>query len=224
MIRVAVDVETSGFKTWWHDVITIGLAVYENESQAPIATFYDKCRPWMPANFNPESKIAHGFDLEDTLRWQEPRSMSVGILHFLKEFKPRIGYIPFLYHAQNNFDFFFVQNLFIKSELQFSFYKIFNEQHTISTLIEARYAGYQGNDLKSWAARLNMTFNHHNALDDALMCGAIYNYLRSSNGTLFKSEDKQDREFYRGRTGKVRASKSGAGKNNKLSDIQGKII
>lgn len=182
MIKVAVDVETSGFKPFWHDVISIGLAVYENDEDTPLATFYDKCRPWTPKTWNADSTKAHGFLLEDTLQWQDCRSLCVKALHFLKGFYRPGSYLPFVYHAESNFDYLHTQSLFIKADLHFSFYKVFNEQHTRSTLLKARELGYSGNKLSLWANRLNREFVHHNALDDALMCGAVDNYLIKNGG------------------------------------------
>lgn len=224
MLRVAADVETTGFKTWWNDVITIGLVVYEGDSNEPAATFYDTCRPWISANFNADSKIAHGFSLEDTLQWQDPRDLCIKILHFLKAFKPSIGYIPFIYHANNNFDFMFIQNLFVKAELQFSWYKVFNEYNTISTLTMARDMGYQGNDLKMWASRLGRDFQHHNALEDALMCGAIFNFLRSENGQIFKGINKQSTGFHTRGVDKTSIGKSLSRISSKRPDIQGSLV
>lgn len=178
MIKVAVDVETSGFKPFWHDVITVGLVVYEVKKEfTPIATFYGKARPWTPSTFDPESSVAHGFSLEDTLAWPDVRSLCIQILHFLKGIYRPGQYIPFVYHAERNFDFRHLLALFIKAELQFSFYKVFSEYHTHSTLTEARAQGYTGNKLSLWANRLGIEFNHHNALDDALMCAALDCYL-----------------------------------------------
>lgn len=182
MIKVAGDVETTGFKPFWHDVISIGLAAYEPGVDAPLATFYGTCRPWTPSTFDPESTNAHGFTLDDVMRFQDPRSLCIQILHFLKEFYRPGSYLPFIYHAQANFDLLHIIALFVKCELQFSLYKVFSETCTRSTLLEARSLGYKGNDLKSWASRLNREFVHHNALDDALMCGAVDNYLIKHGG------------------------------------------
>jgi DNA polymerase III epsilon subunit-like protein len=182
MIKLAIDVETTGFKPFWHDVITIGIAVFEDNEDTPIATFYDGCRPFNPANFDEGSIVAHGFTLKETLEWQSVRQLALKVLHFLKEFYRPNQYFPFLYHAQNNFDYMHTQSLFINAELQFSFYKAFKESETRSTLLEARKLGYVGNKLDQWANRLNRQFVHHNALDDAIMCGMVDNYLIKHGG------------------------------------------
>lgn len=181
MIKVAVDVETSGFKPFWHDVITIGIVVYDDEADefTPIATFYGKARPWTPSTWDEGSTEAHKFLLEDTLGWPDVRTLCVQILHFLKPFFSG-KYLLFVYHAERNFDFLHMQSLFLKGDLQFSFYKAFSETHTHSTLLEARSQGYSGNKLSLWANRLNREFVHHNALDDALMCAALDCYLKKN--------------------------------------------
>lgn len=182
MIKVAVDVETSGFKPFWHDVITIGIVVYDDEVDefTPIATFYGKARPWTPSTWDEGSTEAHKFLLEDTLGWPDVRILCIQILHFLKPFFRPGQYLPFVYHAQSNFDFLHMQALFLKGDLQFSFYKAFSETHTHSTLIEARQQGYEGNALSKWSNRLGREFVHHNALDDALMCAALDCYLKKN--------------------------------------------
>lgn len=186
MIKVAVDVETSGFKPYWHDVITIGMCVYEvQEVFNPIATFYGTCRPYSPANWNVDSEKAHKITLHEAMAHQDDcRSLCVKTLHFLKEFYRPGHYVPFVQHAPftDNFDYLHTQALFIKAELQFSFYKFFSERITQNTMRMAHEAGYRENSLKHWAPRLNREFVHHNALDDALMAAAIDCYLSTNGG------------------------------------------
>lgn len=184
MIRVAVDVETSGWKPFWNDVITIGIVVYDDSASdfTPIATFYGKARPWTPSTWDEGSTNAHKFFLEDTLEWPDVRTLCIEILHFLKRFYTPNKYLLFVYHAERNFDLRHMMALFIKAELQFSLYKVFSETHTHSTLLEAREKGFTGNTLSLWANRLNRQFVHHNALDDALMCGALDIYLLRNGG------------------------------------------
>jgi DNA polymerase III epsilon subunit-like protein len=212
MIYLVADVETTGFKPWWHDVISCGLVIKNSEHET-LATFYDTCKPWIPANYNPDSSIAHGFTLHEMMQFQPPELLAKKILHFIAPFRTEGAYMPWVaHHNQMSFDFLFLQNLFVKSALQFSFYKCFNLSHAESTIQMGKAAGYDENNLKSWAMRLGKTFNHHNALDDALMCAEVYKFLTVKKGANleFKSEPKQKAKFHKQRAGKADSSNNSA--------------
>jgi DNA polymerase III epsilon subunit-like protein len=181
MIKIVCDIESTGFKHWWHDLISIGLVALD-ETNNVTGTFYGTCRPWWGEieHFNPDSTKAHGFTFSDSMTFQEPRKLAISVLNFLAPFRTPGQYSTFINHSLSDFDFFFVQSFFYKCELQFSFYKMFNHSKCVDTIRLARDAGHQGNSLSQWASRLNQSFNHHNALDDALMCARVYKFLKES--------------------------------------------
>ena len=82
-----------------------------------------------------------------------------------------------IHHSQNNFDFLFFHNMFLKNELQFSFYKMFHRDHVFSTIDIGRELMYEKNNLKAWCERINHDIGqHHNALDDAIACAKIFKF------------------------------------------------
>jgi DNA polymerase III epsilon subunit-like protein len=83
---------------------------------------------------------------------------------------------PLFYHAIKGFDYLFLDWFFRKENLEYSLYKIFTFPTSHSTVLLARSLGYEGNKLDQWAQRLSETFEHHNALDDAMMCAKLLQY------------------------------------------------
>jgi DNA polymerase III epsilon subunit-like protein len=175
---IVCDVETSGRHRWYHDVVSCGLVVVDADFKI-IDKWYQECSPWMPKHFDDETTAIHGLSLGYLLQQQSSYQMCVNILHFLDAYrdKNQIVYRPFIYHALNRFDFNFMENLFLKNSLEFSFRKMFHREHSFSTLKMARDLGYDSNDLKSWAGRMGEYLDHHNALSDTMVTAKLFRYF-----------------------------------------------
>jgi DNA polymerase III epsilon subunit-like protein len=180
MYYIVNDNETSGRHHWWHDVVTCGLVVLDEDFRI-VNKFYEECSPWMPKNFDHETVEIHGKSLDYLMRQQSPKQMCINMLHFLNDYrdKNQIVYMPFIYHALNRFDFKFMDSMFLKNGLEFSFRKMFHWQHSFSTIRMARQLGYSNNGLDEWGLRLGKRFMHHNALDDAFIAAEVFAYLMS---------------------------------------------
>jgi DNA polymerase III epsilon subunit-like protein len=179
----SLDLETTGFCPIRNDVISIGLIVLDSQLKE-IESIYLKVRPdhyaWM-SDDNVATHV-HGFKLSEMLFFEERRSVIVKLMNFLKPFKHEINLPrPLFYHATNAFDYLFLEWFFRKENLQYSFWKIFNHQSSHSTVLLTRSLGFEGNKLNQWADRLSVSFNHHNALDDARMCAKILQYILKNN-------------------------------------------
>lgn len=182
MIYVVNDVETGGRHKWWHDVVSCGLVIIDQDFNI-IDTFYEKCCPWYPKNFDDETVAIHGMSLDHLKRQQSSRELCIKVLHFLNQYrnKERIEYLPFVFHALNNFDYNFMENMFLKNDLQFSWYKLFNRCNAHSTIMMAREQGYEKNGLAEWAPRIGVrNEQHHNALNDAIICAKIFKHLKTT--------------------------------------------
>jgi DNA polymerase III epsilon subunit-like protein len=157
-----------------------------NDKQDIIDTFYDECCPWYPKSFDEETVQFHGMSLSYLKRQQSSYNMCIKILHFLNKYRDenKIVYRPFIYHALNRFDFLFMENLFLKNGLEFSFRKIFHRQHSFSTIKMAREFGYNDNGLDVWANRLGDRFEHHNALSDAKQAARVFQHLTWKGASL----------------------------------------
>lgn len=179
MYYVVNDVETSGRHRWYHDVVSCGLVVLDHDFNI-VNKFYQECCPWMPKHFDVETVEIHGLALQHLMQQQSSYQMCINILHFLDTYRDKskiISYVPFVYHAQNRFDFLFMYNLFLKNGLEFSFRKMFHRQHSFSTLKMARELGYESNDLKAWASRMGEYLDHHNALADTVLTAKLFKHF-----------------------------------------------
>ena len=215
---IVCDVETSGFKHFWHDIISVGLVAL-NDDLSPSHTFYGTCKPWQPKNVNPESCEVHGFSIPEMMTFQEPEQLALKILHFLAPLRTPDKYFHFVSHSQGLFDFNFMQSFFIKTGLQFSFYKVFNTEHTEFTVKMGKSVGYEESNLKAWAKRLNLSFNHHNALDDALLCASVYKFLKEQKDDVLKSNSEQKPRVHRKRTNKIELSNGFVATSSQLSIV-----
>jgi DNA polymerase III epsilon subunit-like protein len=173
-----IDIESTGFCPIRNDIISIGLVVLDDKLQV-IDTFYEKAKPdvykWMT-----EDTVAthvHGFTLSEMLFFPDRMVTIKKLMIFLVKYlcsshTPR----PLFYHAIKGFDYLFLDWFFRKENLEYSLYKIFTFPTSHSTVLLARSLGYEANKLDQWASRLGESFNHHNALDDAMMCAKLLQY------------------------------------------------
>lgn len=175
-----IDVETSGFCPIKNDVITLGLEVVDGALNT-VDSLYLKMKPDIYKWMNEESVATevHRITLREMMLHPERRDSLIELLHFLKKYKcPKNTPRPLFYHALKGFDYLFLEWAFRKENLQYSLWKIFDFPQSHSTVLLGRSLGYEGNSLKEWSKRIGKSnFNHHNALDDALMCGNILRHI-----------------------------------------------
>lgn len=171
-----IDIESTGFDPIRNDVTSLG-AIVTDSSLNELNAFYTTVKPDMNKFVSDEALSVSGFTRANLMIHTPQRDACIAFMKFLK---PYVELFPqiMVTHSLNNFDWRFVDWLFRKQELNYSLYKILRYDYQESTIKMGRDAGYQTNKLNEWADRLNMTFNHHNALDDARMCLEIYRHLK----------------------------------------------
>lgn len=185
MYYIINDVETSGTHSWYHDIVSMAYVVV-NEDLSIIDSFSGVCCPWDINHFNLDTVGIHGFSPE-YLRYQKSsHDLCIDSLHFLNKYrnKERITYMPFIYHGLNRFDFRFVENWHLKNGLEFSSRKVFNRQHTFSTIKMARQLQYENNSLDVWAMRLGIRLEHHKVLSDTMAAAKLFIYLMKKGITM----------------------------------------
>ena len=173
-----IDIESTGFCPIRNDIISIGIVVLDDKLKV-IDTFYEKAKPdfykWM--NEDTVASHVHGFTLSEMLFFPDRITTIKSLMNFLVKYLcPSHTPRPLFYHAIKGFDYLFMEWFFRKENLEYSLYKIFTFPTSHSTVLLARSLGYDGNSLDKWAVRMNEKFNHHNALDDAMMCVKILQY------------------------------------------------
>lgn len=174
-----IDFETSGFCPIRNDIISMGLIVLDDKLKV-IDTIYLKFKPDLYKGMTEENVATHvhGFTLSEMLFFPERRKSLIELLHFLKKYKcPSNSTRPLFYHALKGFDYLFLEWAFRKEDLVYTMWKVFDFPTSHSTVLLARSLGYEGNKLDQWASRMSEDFNHHNALDDAMMCAKLLQYI-----------------------------------------------
>jgi DNA polymerase III epsilon subunit-like protein len=172
---VFLDLETTGFDPIRNDVTSMG-AIITDSSRIVLDELYTTARPDINKFTSDEALNISGFSKAQLLLHKPQREACIDLMKFLK---PHLEEFPLMMvsHTSNNFDWRFLDWMFRKQDLNFKIYKALRHDYQQSTIKMGRSAGYDGNKLNQWAERLSLTFNHHNALDDARMCLEVHKFL-----------------------------------------------
>lgn len=176
--KIFLDVETTGFDPIRNDVISLG-AVITDGSLSVVDEFYTTIKPNINKFISDDALAVSGFTRDQLIEHKPQRDACIDFMWFLKPFlseEPQ----SMVSHTNNGFDWRFVDWLFRKQDLNYNLYKILRHDYQESTIKIARDLGHSNNKLNDWAKKLNLNFNHHNALDDARMCMEVYKWLLST--------------------------------------------
>lgn len=174
------DVETTGFCPVRNDVVSAAFIVTDKKLDIK-DKFYIEVRPEFNKFYSERAEEIHGFNKEKLKTFMPRKEACIKILTFLKPFKdPKSNPRPFIFHANRNFDYKFIDQMFRKESLQYSLWKVIEGGNLISTLKMARAANYKSNKLSEWASRLGVDLIHHNAMSDTNTCLEIYKHLTRS--------------------------------------------
>lgn len=173
--NIFIDIESTGFDPIRNDVTSLGAIVSDGHLNI-VNEFYTTARPDINKFTSDDALKISGFTREELLNHTPQRDACIDFMYFLKPF---LSELPqnMVSHTSNNFDWRFIDWMFRKQELNWNIYKILRHDYQESTIKIARAQGHSNNKLNEWALRLNKTFNHHNALDDARMCMEVYKWL-----------------------------------------------
>lgn len=176
------DVETTGFDPIRNDVISCCIIVLDCEFNR-VGEFYETARPEFNKFYSEDAEKIHGFTRDILKGFQHPRGFCINLLKFLNDFRAPGKWHPFIYHALEKrnswkFDYHFMEWMFRKQNLQWSWFKMFDDRFTQSTITMARNMGYSNNRLNDWADRLGFDLNHHDAKSDTECCAEVYKFLK----------------------------------------------
>ena len=175
--KVFMDCETNGFCQTRNDIISLAMIVTDNDLNIK-EEFYTESRPEFNKFYSEKAEEIHGFSKKQMESFKPRKEACVDILKFLKPFKdPKNAALPFIFHANGNFDYKFLKGMFMKEELEWSLYKVINGNNLISTLKLARDAGFKKNKLSDWSERIGFDLQHHEALSDTRGCYEVYKHL-----------------------------------------------
>ena len=181
MYKFVCDVETSGLDYIRNDVLDFTILAIDSDSNL-LGEFSSKIRPSSVIGraWSTDAQKVHGYTPEQAIAFPERRKVLIDLLHFLKPYKDENNFPQeFIFHALRKFDYNFMEWAFRKEGLQYSFFKMFQHSHAVSTIDIAKEitGNKRGHSLDKWAKRINFDLDHHNAKSDTYACLELYRYL-----------------------------------------------
>lgn len=176
---IFLDIESTGFDPIRNDVTSIG-AIVTDRSHNVLSEFYTTVKPEINKFTSEDALVISGFSREALMQHKPQREACIDFMKFLK---PYLELFPqtMVSHTVNGFDWRFLDWLFRKQDLNNNLYRVIRHDFQQSTIKIARDLGHSNNKLNEWAERLNLSFKHHNALEDAFMCFEIHRHLLDKN-------------------------------------------
>lgn len=143
------DVETTGFDPFRNSVISLACVLRDRET-GRLHEFYEECRPEFNKReyvfkgktvelWSKDAERVHGISWSRAQAAQHPTDLCVKLTRFMKPFATDSRYL-FIYHANTNFDFQFIEALMAKQHqnLHWWFQRRFHPKVTVSTMKLAR--------------------------------------------------------------------------------------
>jgi DNA polymerase III epsilon subunit-like protein len=179
-----IDTETTGFTPLNNDIICLSCEIRDLDWSLK-GEFTGYYSPQTKKRWSPHAEKVHGFSYEEACSFDHPRVTDIKFLNFLKEFKTDDNKpILFVAHDKNGFDFKFTEWSFRWHDLQYSFFKVFNQEYRVSTVKMGEIAGYPKNKLNIWAERIGFDLDHHEVKSDRIACSKVFKHLMESDNEL----------------------------------------
>ena len=153
MCWVSIDIETDGLIPSKYSMISLGAVIVEKGLKR---TFYATLKP-ISKEFNIDALSISGFSREETLKFEEPKTV---MLRFKKWLDDNCQGKPYFISDNNGFDWQFVN-------WYFHYFLGENPFGYNSTNLRSLYQGLN-KDMKAHFKHLRKTKHTHNALDDAM--------------------------------------------------------
>lgn len=202
MYKFIVDLEFTGLDPITNDVIEMAVIVVNEENEV-VDKFHSNMAPEIinEKTWDIKAQEIHAITPSEARRFPNRRDVAISFLHFLVPYKDEKNFPrEFICHALPDkffdkktkkwswpyIDYFFLEWVFRKENLHFSFFKVFSQGKLTSTIKMAReFTGERrGHKLNIWAKRLGIELKHHEAMSDAMACLEIYKYLSSKKECL----------------------------------------
>lgn len=214
MVRIVVDVETTGLDPIVNDIIDISLFVINDQFEI-IDEFRQTVKP-DPINsitWDQEAQNVHGYTKKDVSVFMNRKKFCIKLLHFLVPHKNEDNSpLEFICHALPekffdpnrkqfswpHIDYHFLEWAFRKENLERSFFKVFSTNNITSTIKLARKhtGNHRGHKLNVWAENIGFKLDHHNAKSDALACLELYKYFMENQCTPLETTNKKELTLY----------------------------
>ncbi len=180
--KLVVDTETTGLKTFTHDIIAIGAIILDEKNEI-IDSFKDNAQPQSFDQWTESAEAIHKISKFDAARFKTQKEMVIDMMKWIKPYKHENNYpMEFISHSNGAFDFRFLEAAYTKLDLYFSFTKILSREKHTSTiqLAKEKIPSMENYKLSTLANYFSIELNHHEAMSDAIACAKIYKNLKDN--------------------------------------------
>lgn len=189
------DVETTGTEMWRNEIIEIATVVTDDDFKV-LGEFNEYVRPEYSKQYTPEAEEVHGITWHDSQSFSSSDIVLSDYIDFLSEY--RVGHeaslqmvchaLPF-YSSLDLIDRNFIFAWFWNHDHRHTYYSLFDDQNTKSTIIRSKKLAQQtwgvpNQKLSTWMNKLGLSFKPHRALDDAYACLEVYKYQKTYQGGI----------------------------------------
>jgi DNA polymerase III epsilon subunit-like protein len=183
--KLFVDCETTGFRSFSHDVIEIGAVLTDDDCNV-LSEFQTLVQPWNKTDYKDEAiqKAMSISKITPKMLRNAPDSYKASKMFMRWLWDNSQSDMELIGHNGKFFDHNFIENWMRKTELLYYFYKRVQPYHWKDTVKIGREQGIKDNKLSTWIKRLDLKTNHHRGLDDAYACLEVYKSLRNSQFSL----------------------------------------
>ena len=177
MLKAVIDVETTGFKLGFNEIIQLAIVMFDNDFEPTGLQYVSYIRPNRPNNFHPNAKAANKIDIELINPNLNANVVRAGFL----EWKANLFGKEKIFPLGHNFSF---DKNFLELFLTADLYSAHFDYHFADSMVLARALQDKGKlkgskvNLKALAETLGVVNeNPHNAYYDALTTLKIYKEL-----------------------------------------------
>ena len=195
------DLKTSGKYPGRNEILSIATMMLDDDLNQ-VGSFSSNIRPDYLDMWDDEAEEVHGIRKSVALKFEKSTDVLCEYKKFLRSYGRDHIFVCHALPFKSNIDLFdrnFVFFWFDYHDARFDYYKLFNDEGSISTIRRDRRNamneyGIKNQKLDTWMDKLGIDKNkHHNAEFDAYVCSEIFKYQRNIQGGIF-NEGKGNRK------------------------------
>lgn len=197
-----IDLETTGKDHWRNEILTIA-CILTDPNFNELETFTASIKP-EESTWDEEAEKVHGISRKQAKAFDNNLDVLDRFCDVLGSYGEGRNW-SFVCHALpfrsriDLFDYNFIFAWFWKKDKREDLYRFFPEELIYSTIHKKRNHAttqYQieNQKLSTWASKLDITFEHHTALDDAKVCLEVLKYQKGNQGRFDAKNIQEEKE------------------------------